>query len=264
MANPALPPDTLDRDSLTGFLTRPAAHQLVKEIETHQGVAAISLLSVEISRFGSVNSGLGSSHGDKIISLVAKRLKKMFPHAVGIARMHGDHFCLIFTGADEVESAIADILDFAQRPLAVRGEVIVLSVRVGVADHKCGLETGAELMHASEVALHHSKSERAKVAYFDAAMVADAKAMHNLENDLRVSLITNGSELHRAINNSEFRLVYQPIVSAKTGTVHAFEALLRWHHPTRGIVSPALFIPLAEQITVKKEKTTVIKEDIVV
>lgn len=240
----------LTTDALTGFFTRDSALRFFAELESNVGLTSLSVLAVEISRFGNVNSSLGSELGDKIINTTAKRLKKIFPHAKGIARMHGDQFCLMFAGNTDIEEEVVRILDFAQRPLALRGEVIVLSVRVGVADIRCGAESASQLIHSAEVALHRSKSDRAKVSYFDAAMIEDARAQHQIENDLRVSLLTNASELHRAITNREFHLIYQPIIDTSDNSVHAFEALLRWHHPTRGLISPAVFIPIAEQISV--------------
>lgn len=237
-------------DQLTGFLTRASLREFLSRYETPSELQRISILAVELSRFGVVNDSVGMTIGDKIISNTAKRLAKVFPHAKAIARLHGDHFGLIFEDCENIEEEVIRLLDFSQRPLAIRGEVIVLSVRIGVADNHLAAETTDELVHAAEVALHYTKNKSAQVSYFDSSMTDAARSIHQLENDLRVSLVTNAAELHQAINNAEFELRYQPIVESKTGKVHAFEALLRWNHPKRGMVSPALFIPMAEQIHV--------------
>ncbi len=237
-------------DQLTGLLTRASLKEFLSVYETPSELQRISILAVELSRFGVVNDSVGTTIGDKIISNTAKRLAKVFPHAKAISRLHGDHFGLIFEDCENIEEEVTRLLDFSQRPLAIRGEVIVLSVRIGVADNHLAAETTDELVHAAEVALHYTKNKSAQVSYFDSSMTNAARSIHQLENDLRVSLVTNAAELHQAINNAEFELRYQPIVESKTGKVHAFEALVRWNHPKRGIVSPALFIPMAEQIHV--------------
>jgi diguanylate cyclase (GGDEF)-like protein len=237
-------------DQLTGFLTRKSISEFLAEFEHDGTLDRLSIIAVEISRFGVINDSLGTSTGDRIIATTAKRVRKLFPNALAIARLHGDHFGLVFDDTVGIEDAVNTLLDFAQRPLLVDGEVIVLSVRIGVAEPCLVTDKAVELLHAAEVALHHSKSNFAKVAYFDADMIDSARAVHQLENDLRVSLVTNAAELHQAIDNAEFELKFQPIIRSTTGQVHAFEALLRWNHPKRGVVSPALFIPMAEQIRV--------------
>lgn len=238
------------RDPLTGLLSRTGAIEELTRVAEKRGLNSLSVVAVEISRFGSMNDSIGASLGDKIIAMTAKRLLKAFPDALMAGRMHGDHFCLVFDEAVDLDGAVIKLLDFAQRPFAVRGEVIVLSVRIGAADPRCGAESASDLLHAAEVALHRAKLQLNKISYFNSAMVEDARAAHRLENDLRVSLVTNAAALHSAIANDEFFLCYQPIVSASTGRVYAFEALLRWNHPKQGVVSPALFIPMAEEIRV--------------
>lgn len=237
-------------DALTGFLNRVGATQRLSEIVDEIGINSLSVIAVEISRFGSMNDSIGADLGDKVISMTAKRLLKTFPDALMAARMHGDHFCLVFNAEEDIERAVTKLFDFAQRPLAIRGEVIVLSVRIGAADPRSEAKNATELLHAAEVALHRAKVQYNKISYFNAAMVDEARAQHRLENDLRVSLVKNAASLHSAIANEEFFLCYQPIISAASGQVHAFEALVRWKHPQKGIVSPALFIPMAEEIRV--------------
>ena len=126
----------------------------------------------------------------------------------------------------------------------------MLSVNIGVADQRNQLDYVSEMIHAAEVALHNAMSSRVKVAYFDSEMKFEAQASHQLENALRVSLTKQATEIHRAIHSQEFFLVFQPIMNTKDGYPSAFEALLRWQHPDKGIISPAVFIPIAEQIGV--------------
>lgn len=236
-------------DPLTGMSNRKGVESFLGDwqVDSHQG---LTVLTMELSRFGKVNDSMGSDLGDKIISTVAKRLQKIFAHATWLARTHGDHFCLVFAGDVNIHEQIDLLHDFTQRPLAMRGEVIVMSVRVGVAELGPLVESPSFLLHAAEVALHRAKRDQIKRCFFTRNLEAEAKASHRLENDLRVSLVTNHVELHKAISNDEFRLLYQPIVDVSTHQVHALEALIRWHHPKRGLISPADFIPMAEQIQV--------------
>lgn len=240
--------DRLDR--VTGTLWRPAFIDAISEFSAEHGVGALHLISVEISRFGVVNNSVGPTIADKVLAKTAHRLMKIFPDAVAIGRLHGDHFALAFGQSSTLAADVQKLIDFMQRPFAVNGEVIVLSVRVGAADAGCGVEDPLELLHAAEVALHQTKADMAKVSFFNADMLSKAKGTHQLENDLRLSLAMNAAELHRALNDFEFFVAYQPIIDIDTGMVHAMEALLRWRHPKKGLVPPDRFIPLAEDIYV--------------
>lgn len=237
-------------DQLTGFLTRQSLNVILEAEAIRDGISDLVILAVEMSRFGLFNVSVGPATADRIIATIARRMGRLFPNATAIARLHGDHFGVVFSQSQDVDGHVRRLLDFAGRPLAIDGEVTVLSIRVGVATGKMGLETPQQLLQAAEVALHQSKTQMAKVTYFETDMLETARSKQALENDLRVSLVTNSLDLHRALANNEFELNYQPIVKSLTGQVYAFEALLRWHHPRRGLVSPSVFIPMAEQIHV--------------
>lgn len=237
-------------DSLTGLASRAGLEASLSGLEVSHAGEPISLMAVEISRFGSVNASMGSALGNKIIATIAKRIRKIFPHALSIARTHGDHFGLVFDGVVDIGEQIDLLKDFMQRPLLVNGEVVVLGVRVGVAVLGSLVGSPSQLLHAAEVALHRAKRDKVKICIYHRDMESEAKAAHQLENDLRVSLVSRHVELHKAINNNEFCIQYQPIIDVDKRSVHAVEALLRWNHPKRGLVSPAQFIPVAEQIQV--------------
>lgn len=115
----------VNQDPLTGLLNRVALEAQLRELDT-QEEKDLTLLSVQISHFGSINSSLGGEVADKIITLTAKRLQKTFPNALAIARTHGDYFCLLFDKLDSVDSTVDRLEDFTRRPFVVRGEVIVL------------------------------------------------------------------------------------------------------------------------------------------
>jgi diguanylate cyclase (GGDEF)-like protein len=243
--------DGIETDKLTGFLTRLSAYKLLESLYKQLNSKNITAISFELSRFGGIVDCIGGLSGDDVLRLVSKRLRKIFPQALAIARMHGDHFIVFFYNLDVPTEQVEKLLDFAQRPLVLKGgHITVLSLRVGVV-HQCSfIKNGEELIRAAEIALHRAGNDLIKVVYFDSSMVEEAKASHQIENDLRVSLATNAAELHHAISNNEFCLHYQPIVNITQGYIHGYEALIRWYHPTRGLVSPADFIPLAEKISV--------------
>jgi diguanylate cyclase (GGDEF)-like protein len=247
-----MPDQILLPDKLTGLSSRIGVETYLKDLSHDEDAIAegIVVFVVELSRFGKVNDSMGADLGDKIICTVAKRLEKVFPHAGCIARTHGDHFCLVFKGEVNVQEQIDLLNDFTQRPLALRGEVVVLSVRAGVAELSPLLDSPMLLLHAAEVALHSAKHNKKKLCFFTHDLESDVKKAHRLENDLRVSLVTNHAALHKAVSNNEFQLLYQPIVDIATYRVHSLEALIRWHHPQRGMVSPVEFIPMAEQIQI--------------
>ncbi len=237
-------------DELTGLASRVALEAFLARRDTDPQGGPIGLIAIEMSRFGSVTDSVGAELGNKIIAMVARRLQKVFAHAAVVARTHGDHFCLVFDSGVDLDEQSKLLQDFTQRPLALRGEVIVLSVRLGIAVQGRSIGPAGRLLHAAEVALHRAKREKVRRCVYRSDLESEAQAAHQLENDLRVSMVTKHEELHRAISNDEFRLLYQPIVDASNGRVHALEALIRWHHPQRGIISPADFIPIAEQIQV--------------
>jgi diguanylate cyclase (GGDEF)-like protein len=244
--------DDLETDSLTGLLSRKGLQDFLAKYTLGQD-GRLTLLTVQMARFGNVNSSMGGALGDKIITLAAKRLYKTFPNALALARTHGDHFCLLLDAQTDVGTELEMLQDFTQRPFAVRGEVIVLNVRVGIASIGETLPSPSLLLQASEVALQDAKRSKVKTSFFNNEMVNTAIRIHQLENDLRLSLANRHAEIHRALNNDEFFLQYQPIIDAGTNQISAFEALLRWQHPEKGIIHPSTFIPVAEQIQVMDE-----------
>jgi diguanylate cyclase (GGDEF)-like protein len=242
------PVSSLHQDPLSGLVSRIGLESYLESYGKLNSEKKLTLMVVELSRFGSVNESMGAELGNKIIKTISRRLIKIFSNATLIARTHGNHFCLLFEDKINIDDKVELLNDFTQRPLALGGEVIVLTVCTGIAELGALIDSPAYLLNAAEVALHRAKRDGLKHCFYQTHFVSDAKAVHQLENDLRISLVTNHAELHQAIINDEFKIVYQPIVDARTHQVHALEALMRWHHPKRGIISPALFIPMAEQI----------------
>ena len=214
-------------DALTGLASRVGLEEHLADLSAaHPPGQPLSLLALELSRFGHVNDSMGAELGNRIIALVVRRLTKLFAHAAIVARTHGNHFCLLFKDTVDLHEQIALVQDFTQRPIALSGEVIVLSVRVGAAELGDMVETPSGLLHAAEVALHRAKREGIKRQFFQSDQTSEARLAQQLENDLRVSLFTHHAELHRAITNREFQVLYQPIWT---------------HRPTRSMRSRRLF-----------------------
>lgn len=239
---------SLHQDPLSGLVSRIGLETYLESYDKQNSQKKLTLMVVELSRFGSVNESMGADLGNKIIKTISRRLTKIFSNAILIARTHGNHFCLIFEDEVNIDEEVELLNDFTQRPLALGGEVIVLTVCTGVSELGPLIDSPTLMLNAAEVALHRAKRDGLKHCCYQSHFISEAKAVHQLENDLRISLVTNHAELHQAIINDEFKIVYQPIVDVCCGQVHALEALMRWHHPKRGVISPALFIPMAEQI----------------
>lgn len=240
--------NTFNQDPLTGLLSRRGLEAYLNWTDLDEDLHSLSLMVVELSRFGSINESMGADLGNKVIGTVSKRLIKIFPHALQIARTHGNHFCLIFKEDVDINQQIEMLNDFTQRPIALGGQIIVVSINIGIAQMGVSVESADDMLHAAEVALHKAKRDQVKFHFYQSSFVNEAKAVHQLENDLRTSLVTNHFEIIKAISDNEFQIVYQPIVDISNQQVHAMEALMRWNHPKRGVISPALFIPMAEQI----------------
>ena len=112
---------------------------------------------MQISKFGQINTGLGSNSANKVIVKIAKRLKSLFPYAIIIARTHGDHFFVAFNDDHVVEEQLEKLLDFTQRPLIVMGKVMVLSVKVGYVGKTIQPPNYLSFLHASEIAVDQAK-----------------------------------------------------------------------------------------------------------
>ncbi|MGI4798918.1 MAG: putative bifunctional diguanylate cyclase/phosphodiesterase [Janthinobacterium lividum] len=231
------------RDGLTGLANRSEFRaQLAERIklanETGQSVA---VLCVDLDRFKAVNDTLGHPIGDGLLRKVADRLKAASREGDLVARLGGDEFAVIQSGGLQPDAAIAmatRLVNLIGRTYTVDGEVLHIGASIGVAlSPENGFESDVLLKNA-DLALYRAKAEgRGCYRFFEPGMNDRMQMRRSLEVDLR-----------RALAFKELQLVYQPQVSITTNAIVGFEALIRWHHPTRGLVSPADFIPLAEDI----------------
>ena len=226
-------------DPLTGLPTRRLFHRRVESNLAQHG--RLALLMVDLDRFKAVNDTLGHAVGDTLLNLVAKRLRAVLREADGVARLGGDEFALLIAPPPEMQALTQlgrRLVDVLGRPYLVHGELVNISVSVGIAiAPEDGPDSGQLLAHA-DLALHHAKqSGRGTCCFYTPEMDTRASAQRLLEIDLRKALALREFELH-----------YQPQVELKDDRLVGFEALVRWRHPERGLVPPGDFIPLAEDI----------------
>jgi diguanylate cyclase (GGDEF)-like protein len=201
----------------------------------------VAVLSLDLDRFKSVNDTLGHPVGDELLKLVSSRLRDIIRQNDIIARFGGDEFAVVQVGDVQPQGVIAlaqRIIDSLSAPFDIHGHQVVIGVSVGIALAPTDGRAPEQLLKNSDMALYRAKSDgRGIYRFFEPRMDALMQTRRQLELDLR-----------RALIQQEFQLLYQPIIDLNSNTIISFEALLRWHHPERGIISPADFIPLAEEI----------------
>jgi diguanylate cyclase (GGDEF)-like protein/PAS domain S-box-containing protein len=201
----------------------------------------VAVLLADIDRFKLVNDSLGHAAGDEMLRSVAERLRIAAGPTTLLARFGSDEFCLLLEEVDSDEDPVRlaeRIADQLAAPITVGDDSVFITMSTGIALSVTGGRTSPEAMlRDADAALHRAKERgRARSELF----VEDLR--HHAVNQLRTA-----TDLHRALEGEEFRVVYQPEVDLRTGHITAVEALVRWHHPERGLVPPAEFIPLAEQ-----------------
>ncbi|MEP2103178.1 EAL domain-containing protein [Parasphingorhabdus sp.] len=199
----------------------------------------ISLIFFDLDHFKAINDTLGHPIGDKLLQMISRRLESLAKPGDLLARIGGDEFALLLTGARAISQAdIAEaIVDQIGKPFLVDDHNVVSSVSVGVAAWTSDMQDANQLLKYADLALYSAKGAgRNRVAFFEEGMDVAAEARRNLELDLRASL-----------GRDEMRLHYQPLVDLKTQQKIGYEALLRWEHPERGVVMPDDFIAVAEE-----------------
>ena len=200
-----------------------------------------AILLVDLDRFKAVNDTLGHATGDALLRLVAKRLKSVLRGEDLVTRLGGDEFALLVThspGRESLARLAVRIIDMLGRPYMIDGHVVNIGASVGISVAPRDGNEQTQLLRTADLAMYASKQAGRNVHHFFVpSMDANALARRSLEVDLR-----------KALALREFALYYQPQIDLETEQIVGFEALLRWNHPERGLVSPAEFIPLAEEI----------------
>lgn len=196
------------------------------------------VLFLDLNRFKNVNDSLGHAVGDRLLKLVGKRLTRLLDEQHTIARLGGDEFAIILNDLPSVDEAkrIAErIYEKLTRPFLVQGNRIFSDLNIGIAPFDVDHKSPEDILRDADIAMHHAKEKGSGVAVFNKELRARFLDKVQLE-----------SALQFAVERGELSMHYQPLVSLKDGELIGFEALLRWQNPQRGFVSPAEFIPIAE------------------
>ena len=230
-------------DALTGLANRVALTEKIEEAAARlrRSDEPFTVLLLDLDRFKFVNDSLGHPAGDAVLFEVATRLKEFLRETDVLARLGGDEFAIIQAGETnqrEAARALADrIIEMFSKPFNIEGHEVNIGTSIGIAlapEHATGSDS---LMKMADLALYRAKAAgRHRYRIFDAEMGADANQRQELENELR-----------RAIQQDQLELYYQPIIDTRTRKICGAEALVRWQHPTKGIIPPDQFIPLAEE-----------------
>jgi diguanylate cyclase (GGDEF)-like protein len=228
-------------DPLTGVANRLLVRELLEEalLGYAAGTAGCALLLVDLDRFKLVNDTLGHAVGDQLLCEVARRLEAAVAGGGSVGRLGGDEFAVIWTGDSDDESLgslARQLIEALSKAFTVGAVTIHVGATIGIARAMRDGARQEQLMRSADLALYRAKQEgRGGFAFFDHSMFVAAEDLRALENDVR-----------EALDSGALRLVYQPIVDAKTGDLVSREALLRWNHPTRGEISPQRFVPIIE------------------
>lgn len=230
-------------DALTGLPNRmffmDQLKQSVQRVNRTQGLP-FAVLFLDFDRFKIINDSLGHMAGDQLLIAIAKRLRASVRPGDTVARLGGDEFTILLDSLKNPDDAI----DMARRLLSnlseqfrLPGREVFITASIGLALSTAGYEHAEEVLRDADTAMYRAKSlGRARYEVFDKGMHATATDLSQIETDL-----------WRALERDELTLDYQPIVSLRTGRIAGFEALLRWLHPSRGMVSPLEFISVAEE-----------------
>jgi diguanylate cyclase (GGDEF)-like protein len=199
----------------------------------------IAVFFLDLDRFKMVNEALGNEAGDELLATAGLRLQRQLLERGRIARVGGDEFAIWLKSVDNKEAALniaEKVCDTLSLPFSWHGQDIYTSVSIGIAFNRTGKEFRAEdLVRDAQTAMYRGKTS-GKIEIH----------IHGEEEETKEKLQLE-SEIRKALAQEELELYFQPIVSFKTGKISGFESLVRWHSPSRGLVSPSVFIPIAEE-----------------
>ena len=229
-------------DPLTGLSNRLLLHEYISQalVAAESNGSAVAVFCLDLDRFKLVNDMFGHHAGDHLLVEVASRLRAMTRDTDLVARFGGDEFIAVqpFAGEmSEVDALARRLIKSLAEPYIIEGRAVEISASIGISCYPANAGDVDLLLKQADLALYRAKQEgRACYRLFEPAMDRQARRRRDLEHDLR-----------QALANQEFEVYYQPIFESDFLGLVGYEALLRWHHPLRGSVSPAEFIPIAEE-----------------
>ena len=228
-------------DGLTGLPNRNLLRQQMDDIllHTRRSAEKVAVLVLGLDNFKAVNDTLGHAIGDKLLRGVAKRLRSTLREEDKLARLNSDEFAIVQSGLRRPEDAVLlskRLLQAIGEPYLLDGNSIVIGASIGIAMAPGDGDESEKLLKNADMALSRAKNDlRGTFSFFEAGMDARAQSRRKIEIDLR-----------DAIQNDVLQPYYQPQIDLSTGRITGFEALVRWPDPERGMISPAEFIPVAE------------------
>jgi diguanylate cyclase (GGDEF)-like protein/PAS domain S-box-containing protein len=229
-------------DGLTGLPNRNLLRQQMDEILMHRRRSAeqVAVLVLGLDNFKSINDTLGHGIGDKLLRGVAKRLRSTLREKDTVARLNSDEFAIVQNGQTRPEDAAMlakRLLEAISDPFVLDGHSVVIGATIGISMAPTDGDDAEKLLKNADMALSRAKAEtRGLFSFFEAGMDARAQSRRKIEIDLR-----------DAIQNDVLRPYYQPLIDLSSGRITGLEALVRWPHSERGMISPGEFIPVAEE-----------------
>ncbi|WOH69478.1 EAL domain-containing protein [Bradyrhizobium sp. BWA-3-5] len=227
-------------DALTDLPNRTLFHERLKRELSHLAPGRqLAVLYIDIDEFKSVNDSLGHMIGDELLKSVAASLAACTRKSDFVARLGGDEFAIVQTGiedTDDVMMLVSRIFEAIRSPYQCLGHQVTTDASIGIALAPQDGTDIDQILKNADLAMYAAKAAgRRTYRFFEADMEAEVRARRSLEMDLRQALVDGGFEVY-----------YQPCLGLQTNTITGCEALVRWRHPQRGMISPAEFIPLAE------------------
>ncbi len=230
-------------DSLTGFANREYFLQYLDEsIKTsRRRNECLTLLYIDLDGFKNINDTLGHHIGDQLLVKIGKRLKHMLRETDFIARLGGDEFCILVSNVyDESNAALVaeNCLKQINKTMCIEERVIKLEASIGIAYFPNDAETAGEYLKAADTAMYESKIRgKNRFTFYDKAMTLELEKRLTFEHLLK-----------KALKNEQFELYYQPKIDLKSGKISGVEALIRWNHPKKGLMTPIHFVPVLEKL----------------
>ncbi len=230
------------QDPLTGLANRALFNDRLSHALAHgqRKASSIAVLFIDLDDFKTVNDTLGHHAGDRLLEVVAERICGCLRATDTAARLGGDEFAILLEGIgepDEVPQIASRILDSISAPTDIQGNALSVTASCGIAVGD-GSESASELLRRADIAMYRTKtSGKGTAESYEPQMGTNSRARLQLKSDLKT-----------ALDQRQFVLNYQPIFEITTKKITGCEALLRWNHPKRGLVSPSEFIPLAEDM----------------
>ena len=212
-----------------------------KDRREHGDTSGVAVIFIDLDRFKDINDSMGHGAGDALLCEAGRRLQTVVSEAATVSRLGGDEFVIVlprYDSQEELDGVSRAVLGVLAQPFEVEGVTTYISASLGVARSPEDGVTAGELLRKADTAMYEAKeSGRGTGRFFSAAMEVEVQYRANLQR-----------ELHRALQEEEFHLEYQPQLRLKDGSLAGVETLVRWQHPNRGLVAPSEFVSLAEDV----------------